>query len=182
MKKLVLGIKVSCTVPLTFAFHFHLSPSSLLTTEPKNSKSQRSKRYKASIKMNQINYHYSEYLPVGMVTSPSGVSDCLLLQDNLYCLLNWSWKWNHLHFNKNKCVLLRFHLSPPQFLFGYYYVKNVLIQVLNCHHDLGILMMCDLKWNHHIKFITSRVYKILGFIRQSFSNRSPLSKRDYTFL
>ena len=56
------------------------------------------------------------------------------------------------------------------------------IQVADCHRDLGILMSCDLKWCHHLNFISSRAYKILGLIRRSFSSRLPLPSKKKLYL
>ena len=73
----------------------------------------------------------------------------------------------------------------PQFtshvLFDYS-LNNIPIQVVDCHRDLGILMSCDLKWWHHLNFISSRAYKILGLIRRSFSSRLPLSSKKKLYL
>ena len=80
-----------------------------------------------------------------------------------------------------KCVVLRFCLSSPRILFDYT-LNNMPIQVADCHHDLGILMSCDLKWCHHLNFISSRAYKILGLIRRSFSSRLPLPSKKKLYL
>ena len=80
-----------------------------------------------------------------------------------------------------KCVVLRFCLSSPRILFDYT-LNNMPIQVADCHRDLGILMSCDLKWCHHLNFISSRAYKILGLIRRSFSSRLPLPSKKKLYL
>ena len=80
----------------------------------------------------------------------SSVNDCSFLQEDLNQLTAWSLnKWN-LHFNKQKCVLLRFCSNHPGILFDYV-INNFPIQPLNSHRDLGIIISEDIKWNSHLK-------------------------------
>ena len=90
------------------------------------------------------------------------VSDCSLLQQDLSQLSSWSLKWN-LHFNGQKCVLLRFHSNCPCTLYSYE-IDNTPIQVVESHSDLGIVMSGDM-----LNLITGRTYKILGLLRRSFT-------------
>ena len=107
----------------------------------------------------------------------SSQTDCRSLQEDLLCLSNWSHKWNL----ERKCVVLRFCLSSPRFLFDCS-LNNTPIQVADCHRDLGILMSGDLKWCHHLNYISSRANKILGLIRRSFSSTLPLSSKKKLYL
>ena len=88
-----------------------------------------------------------------------------------------------LHFNENKCVLLRLCPKHPRVLHDYT-INGSPIQVLDCYRDLGILISSDLKWGNHLTMITARAYKVLGLIRRSFSNGLSISakKRLYSSL
>ena len=112
----------------------------------------------------------------------SSHSDSHSLQDDLSNLFSWSLQWN-LHFNENKCVLLRLCPKHPRVLHDYT-INGSPIQVLDCYRDLGILISSDLKWGNHLTMITARAYKVLGLIRRSFSNGLSISakKRLYSSL
>lgn len=111
------------------------------------------------------------------VSSPA---DSQLLQEDLHHLSHWCLKWN-LRFNEKKCVVLRFCLKSPRILFNYS-LNNISISSVNHHRDLGIIFSHDLKWNDHLKFISSRAYKILGLIRRSFSSGLPTSSKKNLYL
>ena len=112
----------------------------------------------------------------------SSQSDSHSLQDDLSNLFSWSLQWN-LHFNENKCVLLRLCPKHPSVLHDYT-INSSTIQVLDCYRDLGILISSDLKWGNHLTLITARAYKVLGLIRRSFSNglSTSANKRLYSSL
>ena len=93
----------------------------------------------------------------------SSLSDCHSLQDDLVHLSSWCLRWN-LQFNETKCVLLRICSNLPHTLFNYT-INGTSIQAVDCHHDLGIFMSCDLKWSNHLKHISAQAYKVLGLIR-----------------
>ena len=44
------------------------------------------------------------------------------------------------------------------------------ISHIDSHKDLGLVLSEDLSWSKHYKFITARVYKVLGLIRCTFSS------------
>ena len=105
----------------------------------------------------------------------SSSADCRLLHEGYS---DWSEKWK-LHFNSNKCVLLRFCSKLPRVSYVYT-ISNMPIKCFDHHQDLGITMSanCNLQWSEHIKCISSRAYRFLGLIRRSFSmGLDPISKR-----
>ena len=63
-----------------------------------------------------------------------------------------------------------------------YFINGKEIHVDELHHDLGVLLSCDLSWSVHIILISSKVYKMLGLIRRSFSSIVSLKKLLYLTL
>ena len=109
----------------------------------------------------------------------SSSADCRLLQEDILHLSDWSEKLK-LHFNSNKCVLLRFCSKLPRVSYVYT-ISNMPIKCVDHHRDLGITMSANLQWSDHIKCISSRTYRFLGLIRRSFSmGLDPISKRHLT--
>lgn len=105
------------------------------------------------------------------------LSDCHCLQEDLLLLSSWSQKWN-LDFNENKCAVLRLCPKRPCFQLDYT-LQNTPIRCVESIHDLGVVFSSDLLWNDHIKFISSRAYRVLGLIRRSFSsNLDSTTKRS----
>ena len=106
-------------------------------------------------------------LPVSVTNS-----HLFLFADDAKCLkqidngLPWSEKWN-LHFNENKCVLLRYNSrgTYPTRL-QTYYINNRCITSKQNHKDLGVLMRTDLSWSDHYDYILSIAYKTMGLLRR----------------
>ena len=111
------------------------------------------------------------------------ISDCYSLQRDLLLLFNWSQNWN-LPFNGNKCALLRFTANNPFIPFLYNLNDTTQVTSSTHHKDLGVFISQDLSWNEHLKYISSRAYKLLGLMQRSFSNSHyPFSKKIlYTVL
>ena len=64
-----------------------------------------------------------------------------------------------ISFNEAKSVLLRFpQWSDP----STYYINGKKVPVAELHRDLGVLPLCDLSWSDHMRFITSKAYKMLS--------------------
>ena len=107
----------------------------------------------------------------------SSSSDCHSLQDDLSRLSIWSLWWN-LHFNENKCVVLRFCSKLPRVLFDYT-INNTAIQVFNCHRDLGILVSSDLTILCSLPLLE---YKVPGLIRHSVSSSLDIRAKKTLYL
>ena len=104
-------------------------------------------------------------------------SDCHSLQRDLQ---NWSKYWN-LQFNERKCVLLRFSAKCPLTSYNYTIGDNP-IATTELHKDLGVIMSNNLSWAEHLKFISSRAYKLLGLVHRSLSrSHHPNIKKSSTF-
>ena len=91
----------------------------------------------------------------------------ILCKRDLQNLFHWSKYWN-LQFNKRKCVLLRFSAKCPLTSYNYTIGDNP-IATTEHHKDLGVIMSNNLSWAEHLKFISSRAYKLLGLVRRSLS-------------
>ena len=75
----------------------------------------------------------------------------------------------HLHLViPRKCVLLRFSAKCPLTSYNYTIGDNP-IATTELHKDLGVIMSNNLSWAEHLKFISSRAYKLLGLVRRSLS-------------
>ena len=80
--------------------------------------------------------------------------DCLSLQLDLNQLTLWSKDWN-LHFNEDKCVLMRFCSRREPLLFNYYInSKQVVTKMI--HRDLSMLMLVNLHWTDHYELSLKR--------------------------
>ena len=102
---------------------------------------------------------------------------CYLIQINLilFCLTT-IWKWNfkqnvtwlnfQLNFQLVKCENLRIS-RKHQSIDREYHINGIGLNIVSMEKDLGILVSRDLKWNQHIKVITGKANKMLGFIRRS---------------
>ncbi len=93
--------------------------------------------------------------------------DCLDLQSDLDCLVDWSNDWL-LKFNKKKCVVLRIKKSID---FDYVIDNHILLEVSE-QSDLGITISNDLKPSKHISNVAAKANQRLGMIRRCFTNHS----------
>ena len=106
--------------------------------------------------------------------------DCHQLQYDLLQLAEWSLHWN-LHFNENKYVIMRFCATYPCVNFDYR-INNIPIKAVESHQDLGIVMSYNLKWVHHLKYISSKAYNVLEFIHRAFPSSDLQIKKNLYLL
>ena len=110
----------------------------------------------------------------------SCLSDCLSLQFDLDHLTLWSKAWN-LHFNKEKCVILRISRKQSPTLFNYHISGDPLVTV-STHKDLGILLSSNLSWSSHYDLLLKRAYRILNLIRRTFYNVNCVQTKKVLYL
>lgn len=99
-------------------------------------------------------------------------NDILCLQGNIDILDDWCSK-NKISLNISKCKFISFTLKHHGFDGEYYTIQGKKLEKVKCIKDLGILFDTKLKFEEHIKHITSKANRMLGFITRitkKFSN------------
>lgn len=92
------------------------------------------------------------------------LNDCLLLQRDIEDVIKWC-VHNQLEINVNKCHIMRFFRTNSTILFDYS-VDSCLLKSVNTVRDLGVLLDAGLSFTEHINHITSRAFRMLGFIKR----------------
>lgn len=92
----------------------------------------------------------------------SSVSDCLLLQSDLSRLVDYCVD-NSLFLNTKKCHVISFCRKPKPIIFDYKFNDSIISRV-SVIRDLGVYLDSKLTFNAHYESITSRAYRMLGFI------------------
>ena len=110
----------------------------------------------------------------------STMSDCLLLQDDVSRLVQWSNTWNLL-LNEEKCSIVNFSTSQFPIIFNYF-VNGKQIPSKSTQRDLGIVVSSDYQWSSHYKKIISNAYKMLGTLRRIFSYSIAVSAKRSLYL
>ena len=72
-----------------------------------------------------------------------------------------------MHFNPDKCFVLRIPSSKSPIITNYTFGNTVCCKKYKTHTYLGVDIQHDLKWNNHINRITSTASKTLGFVRRN---------------
>ena len=102
------------------------------------------------------------------------------LQFDLDQLTLWSKAWN-IHFNKDKCVILRISRQQSPTLFNYHISGDPLVTV-STHNDLGVLLSSNLSWLSHYDLLLKRAYTILNLIRKTFYNVNCVQTKTVLYL
>lgn len=102
-------------------------------------------------------------------------ADARYLQNDVDRICNWC-QINKLELNIGKCNKMTFTRKSPasthQFL---YKLNNTALPTISSCKDLGVIFDTKLSFDLHYKNITSRAYKILGFISRSLNKFRQLS-------
>jgi hypothetical protein len=88
--------------------------------------------------------------------------DAMKLQADIDAVSEWS-KVNNLPFSVKKCNMMTYTRSKQPVDFDYKMAETFLSRV-NSIRDLGIIFTQDYKFSKHIRDITERAYRVLGFV------------------
>ncbi|KAL4082761.1 hypothetical protein QTP88_029634 [Uroleucon formosanum] len=92
----------------------------------------------------------------------NSAADCENLQSSLDCFVSWCLKIG-LKVNASKCRVMTFTRSRSTILFDYN-ISGLTIERVDNLIDLGFKLSSTLSPSPHIAIITSRAFKVLGFI------------------
>lgn len=95
-------------------------------------------------------------------TTVKSIEDCILLQNDLNRLFEYC-RLNKLFLNVDKCHSITFCRKKQPIIFDYQLNDRILKRVTEVR-DLGIILDSGLLFSSHINHITSKAYKMLGFI------------------
>ena len=90
--------------------------------------------------------------------------DCLVLQNDINIMLDWSKQWL-LSFNVSKCKVLHIGSTPYT---GNYTLEGIQLEKLDNFRDLGIQIDSKLKFHIHTNTVVRKAYRVLGLICNSF--------------
>ena len=105
------------------------------------------------------------------------------LQRDLDKLALWSTIWK-LDFNPSKCCVLRItNKKVVSTIHQDYFLYGTRLEVCETHPYLGVQLFKDLKWNHHVNFITKKTTRTLNLIRRNlYSFSKEVKARAYLSL
>ena len=105
------------------------------------------------------------------------------LQRDLDKLALWSTIWK-LDFNPSKCCVLRItNKKVVSTIHQDYFLYDTRLEVCETHPYLGVQLSKDLKWNHHVNFITKKTTRTLNLIRRNlYSCSKEVKARAYLSL
>ena len=105
-------------------------------------------------------------------------SDSTQLQPEINSLCRWSTDSN-LNFNHSKIVQLSF---KSQIVSSTYTIRSTIIKIVDKHRGLGVILSSNLSWEPHYQHITSKAYKLLELLRQSFSSNISINCKKQLYI
>lgn len=111
-------------------------------------------------------FHYSKFIlfadDTKIFKKIRTVDDCLNLQSDLDRLCNYC-ETNKLSLNVDKCSFISFTRKKHPIIFNYK-LCNINLNKVTEVRDLGVTLDCELLFSTHVNKITTKAYKMLGFI------------------
>ena len=103
-------------------------------------------------------------------------NDCLILQEDLNSLIEWSNVWL-MSFNPTKCVHLK--ISNKQYPSDIkYYINQHQIERSTHATYLGVTIDEHLKWTDHVDKIVAKANATIGFLKRNFSSCNLTVKKN----
>lgn len=100
----------------------------------------------------------------------NSLEDARQLQNDINIVLQWC-TINNLHVNANKCYIMSFtKRRDTTFQYFSYKLNGLTIERVNSIRDLGVIFDAKLSFENHFRNITTRAYRILGFISRNLYN------------
>lgn len=94
-------------------------------------------------------------------------NDNRTLQADAETIVNWC-NQNELQLNVGKCNSMTFTRKPPNFSQPFnYLINNISLTRVSFCRDLGVIFDSKLDFHAHLDNITTRAYRMLGFISRS---------------
>ena len=101
----------------------------------------------------------------------NSLNDCVLLQNDLDKMYEWSVLWN-MSFNPTKCKILSITRRTNPICYNYS-MNGVPLENVGNFKDLGVVIDEKLTFNTHIDQLVSKCNRICGFIKRSVGFRAP---------
>ena len=99
--------------------------------------------------------------------------DCVLLQNDLNKLYDWSEKWE-MKFNASKCKIMRITRSNSPVEYNYY-LDGTQLECVGNFKDLGVLFDATLSFKAHIHSVVTKANRLTGIIKRSIGFNAPSS-------
>ena len=106
----------------------------------------------------------------------SSHEDGEILQANLNSLCSWERQWK-MSFKVSKSTVLHCTTGKTPVNFEYE-LNGVLVKTSNTYKDIGVFFSADLSFTTHYNYITTRVYRMLGLIRRTFTTKTNIQERS----
>ena len=103
------------------------------------------------------------------------VQDEVNLQTDLDAIRTWS-TLNKLPLNAAKCVVMHTTRSRRP-IFVSYHMGDTPLETITTHKNLGIMLSSNLEWGPHVDEVTSKVKRLLGFIRRTVGSNDPATMK-----
>ena len=102
------------------------------------------------------------------------MTDCHTLQSDLHKLEKWEEEWL-MSFKPDKCEILHISRKQKPIIFQYT-LHNQVLKSTNKVKYLGVTIIYDLTWNHHINNIANKANASLRFIKRNVKTNSIKTK------
>ena len=104
------------------------------------------------------------------------MDDCVQLQQDLHSLEIWEKDWK-MEFNIAKCNVLRIIIRRVPIIFNYTLHGCYLDEIASTKY-LGVYLFNDLRWNEHVRYITNKANKLLGFLNRNLKHCTTSTKKN----